>query len=69
MKKRPFPFIAVSDQTPSLIDVTAGFRLQSTTLDLGTLAMVAMRAKKHGTEHPLEREKKGADPFPTNVPF
>jgi hypothetical protein len=69
MTRNPSPFVVVSDQTPSLIDITAGFRLQSAALDLGTAVMVAMSAKKHGAKHPLEREKKGADPFPAHVPL
>lgn len=69
MTGNPCSFVVVSDQTPSLIDITAGFRLQSAALDLGTAVMVAMSAKKHGAEHPFEGQYKGADPFPADIPL
>jgi hypothetical protein len=67
MARNPFTLMVVSDQAPSLIDVTVGFRLQSAALDLGTMVMVTMSTEEHGAQHALEREKKGADPFPADV--
>jgi len=65
--KNPFTLMVVSDQPPLLIEVTVGLIPQSAALDLGTMVMVTMSAEKHGAEHALEREKKGADPFPADV--